>query len=98
VFDLRIAYGSKEQDAGWREDFAPNSDPVGWGENRIVSIKLYNGKKYKGYLWNRSHLIADSLGGKAIRKNLITGTRMQNVGANDGTGGMAYTERKAVNL
>jgi DNA-entry nuclease len=42
-------------------------------------------------------LIADSLGGRAIRRNLITGTRMQNVGANDGTGGMAYTERKVVN-
>lgn len=32
-----------------------------------------------------------------IRRNLITGTRMQNVGANDGLGGMAYTERKVVN-
>jgi len=44
-----------------------------------------------------SHLIADSLGGRAFRRNLITGTRMQNVGANDGRGGMAYTERKVVN-
>lgn len=48
-------------------------------------------------IWNRSHLIADSLGGRAFRRNLIKGTRMQNVGANDGKGGMAYTERKVVN-
>lgn len=92
-----ITYGMVKKSAGWREEFAEGSNPSGWGKNRIVKIKLYNGKYYKGYLWNRSHLIADSLGGRAIRKNLITGTRMQNVGANNGKGGMAYTERKVVN-
>lgn len=92
-----ITYKMVKRSAGWRAEFAANSDPSGWGENKIVKIKLYNGRQYKGYLWNRSHLIADSLGGKAIRKNLITGTRTQNVGANDGRGGMAYTERKVVN-
>ena len=92
-----ITYLMVKRSAGWREEFAEGSDPAGWGRNRIVRIKLYNGKYYKGFLYNRSHLIADSLGGRAIRKNLITGTRMQNVGANDGKGGMAYTERKVVN-
>lgn len=91
-----ITYKMVKDSAGWRQDFEEGSDPSGWGGNRIVRIKLYNGKYYKGFLWNRSHLIADSLGGRAFRRNLITGTRMQNVGANDGRGGMAYTERKVV--
>lgn len=91
-----ITYKMVKDSAGWREDFADDADPAGWGANKIVKIKLYTGKYYKGYLYNRSHLIADSLGGRAIRRNLITGTRMQNVGANDGLGGMAYTERKVV--
>ena len=93
-----ITFKLVEASAGWREDIPESEDPSGWpSQNKIIKIKLYNGRIYKGYGWNRSHLIADSLGGKAIRKNLITGTRMQNVGANDGKGGMAYTERKAVN-
>ena len=92
-----ITYKMVKDSAGWREEFPEGSDPAGWGKNKIVKIKLYNGRYYKGFLYNRSHLIADSLGGRAIRRNLITGTRMQNVGANDGKGGMAYTERKVVN-
>ena len=91
-----ITYKMVKKSAGWREEFAEGSEPSGWGKNTIVNIKLYNGKYYRGFLWNRSHLIADSLGGHAIRRNLITGTRMQNVGANNGKGGMAYAERKVV--
>lgn len=91
-----ITYQMVKKSAGWREDITVN--PAGWPtKNFKASIPLYNGKTYNGWFWNRSHLIADSLGGKAIKENLITGTRMQNVSANDGTGGMAYTERKAVN-
>lgn len=67
--------------------------PSGWpSKNPIVSIALKSGKAYRGYLWNRSHLLAKSLGGSDGEDNLITGTRMQNVGANDGLGGMAYCE------
>lgn len=89
-----ITYKMVKESAGWREEIT--EDPSGWPTvNPIKTIKLYNGRKYKGYFWNRSHLIADSLGGRAKKDNLITGTRMQNVGANDGNGGMAYTERKA---
>lgn len=91
-----ITYKMVKTSAGWREEFTPECDPAGWGKNKIVEIELPSGKCYRGYLWNRSHLIADSLGGRATRKNLITGTRMQNVGANDGKGGMAYAERKCV--
>lgn len=86
-----------------------NFDPVGYGgNNKKVEISYdVNGdgvieagkgnpdKGYSGWFYNRSHMIADSLGGKAIRENMVTGTRMQNVGWNDGKGGMAYTETKA---
>ena len=73
-------------------------EPTGWGENAEVSIPLANGDVYHGYLWNRSHLLAKSLGGSDGLRNLITGTRMQNVGTNSsggGSGGMAYCEKLA---
>ena len=68
--------------------------PSGWGTNDEVDIELPGGKTYHGYLWNRSHLLAKSLGGEEVIENLVCGTRMQNVGANvEGTeGGMAFTE------
>ncbi|MBT1162199.1 DNA/RNA non-specific endonuclease [Bifidobacterium sp. SO1] len=52
---------------------------------------------YSGYLYNKSHLIAKSLGGEDSAENMVTGTRMQNVGRNDSKhpGGMAYTETEA---
>ena len=96
----RITYPMVEKSAGWREPFASDADDIsGWknpntgkSNNGKVTVDLYNNKTYSGYFYNRSHLIADSLGGIAERKNLICGTRMQNVGANDGQGGMAYIE------
>lgn len=64
-------------------------------------VALFNGDKYNGWSYNRSHLIADSLGGAPIVENLVTGTRMQNVGTNNvsnsGYGGMAYCEEIARN-
>ena len=79
---------------GSLEDYSPS----GWGSNRIVDIELSYGKSYHGYFWNRSHLLAKALGGRDSTDNLITGTRMQNVGSNDGiygVGGMAHTENLA---
>lgn len=79
-------------------------DPAGWpGVNHKTTIPAVPGidgsKAYSGWFWNRSHLIADSLGGEAIAQNLITGTRTQNVGSTqtDGqyAGGMAYSEKIA---
>lgn len=67
-------------------------DPSGWGHNRRTSIELLGGGTYNGYFWNRSHLVAKSLGGSDEVENLVCGTRMQNVGSNDGRGGMAYVE------
>lgn len=70
-------------------------EPSGWGHNAEVSIPLADGSSYNGYFWNRSHLLAKSLGGADDLRNLITGTRMQNVGSNaggGGAGGMGYGE------
>lgn len=81
-----------------REGNLPN--PAGWpkGRNYKVDITLCNGEIYHGEMFNRSHMVADSLGGAATKNNLVTGTRMQNTGSNNqsssGYGGMAYTEDK----
>lgn len=67
-------------------------EPSGWGHNAECEIALPEGRSYHGYFWNRSHLVAKSLGGSDEACNLVCGTRTQNVGANDGEGGMAYVE------
>lgn len=67
-------------------------DPSGWGSNAEVDIPLPGGGSYHGFFWNRSHLVAKSLGGSDEVENLVCATRMENVGANDGHGGMAYAE------
>ena len=82
---------AKERD---RQDIDVN--PAGWPEtNPKVSIETPSGDTYKGRFWNRSHLLADSLGGDPTRENLVTGTRMQNAGGNDNEGGMAFGEQMA---
>lgn len=70
-------------------DRLPN--PLGWPRNTEVTIEMCDGT-YHGWLFNRSHLLAKSLGGSDERDNLVTGTRCQNVGSNDGTGGMGLPE------
>lgn len=72
-------------------------DPVGWVKPNPKVVLSDGDNSYKGYLYNRSHLLADSLGGEPIVKNLITGTRLQNVGWNTKgkEGGMAYGETLA---
>lgn len=75
-------------------------DPAGWpihnNELTISALDLEGSKDYTGWFWNRSHLIADSLGGNASAQNLVTGTRTQNVGSTQTSGqhsgGMAYPE------
>lgn len=77
-----------------REDLP---DPAGWpDENPEVDIPGAKGRHdYHGWLWNRSHLVAASLGGEPVAENLVAGTRTQNVGDNVRPGGMAYTETLA---
>lgn len=84
------------RDNGTDRDRDMPDDICGWPDhNPKVSIDLGDGDTYHGYLFNRSHLIAKSLGGRDIPENLITGTRTQNVGRNQPPGGMAYTETLA---
>lgn len=72
--------------------------PSGWPQdNPRVFITLPNGHIYHGELYNSSHLLAKSLGGKDALENLVAGTRMQNFGANDDNGGMAYAESRTRN-
>ncbi|MGT2932786.1 DNA/RNA non-specific endonuclease [Streptococcus catagoni] len=81
-----------------RQHFAKDQNPSGWiGNPKGVTypIEWLNGSVYNGHFWNRSHLIADSLGGDALKVNAITGTRTQNVGGTNQHGGMRYTEMKA---
>lgn len=94
----KVTYKMVSDSAGWREDMPADADEIsGWGHNRKVTVSLSNDRTYSGYAFNRSHLLADSLGGHAVRENLVTGTRTQNVGNNDSKnpGGMAYTETLA---
>lgn len=94
----RLTTQNRADAKSWGRGNNPDSDkadPPGWGHNEKVTVDLPGGKQYRGYFWNRSHLIADSLGGRESVDSWITGTRMQNVGSNNGKGGMAYTETKA---
>lgn len=74
-------------------------NPAGWGHNAEVTIPALSdvagSTEYHGWMFNRSHLLADSLGGTPTANNLVTGTRGQNVGSTGNTGGMAYAEVKA---
>ncbi|MDN5745955.1 MAG: DNA/RNA non-specific endonuclease [Nocardioidaceae bacterium] len=89
----------EREQAQEREDIT--IDPAGWPEDNdevdIPALKNVEGSQpYHGWMMNRSHLIADSLGGAAEVENLVTGTRTQNVGSTqvEGqyAGGMAHTE------
>ncbi|WP_217132363.1 DNA/RNA non-specific endonuclease [Leucobacter chinensis] len=86
---------SLRETARSRERLPIVGDPPGWQGNREVVIPgledVDGSRDYRGWFWNRSHLIADSLGGSAGPENLVTGTRMQKVGSTQ-TGGMAFTE------
>lgn len=77
-----------------RPSFKSDADPSGWPDH---NPKVKTGD-YKGYLWNRSHSIAWSLGGSMERTNLTTGTRSQNVGTRGHQGGMKYPEEKVMQV
>jgi DNA-entry nuclease len=76
-------------------------DPPFWPKNVKVAIDFgLTGKTYHGYLYNRSHSVADSLlgaGSYTSKFNFTTGTRSQNVGA-DQNGGMRAAEELAENF
>lgn len=113
-----INYNLVQESKGWRAGFASDVDKklAGWGHNKKITATFPNDIKYRGDMFNRSHLIGDALGGydhvytdngeidkkasKSQAKNLITGTRFQNVGTNNavksGWGGMRYFEDMVV--
>lgn len=70
--------------------------PSGWYANQKVEVYFSDGRVYRGWFYNRSHLLAHALGGEDEAYNLITGTRAQNVGSHDGRGGMQYAENSAI--
>jgi DNA-entry nuclease len=89
--NVNLRYGQR------RRGYINNIKPSGWTQNREVTLRFINGTTYHGWFYNRSHLLAHSLGGDDADYNMITGTRPQNVGKNNGKGGMQYTEMKAYN-
>lgn len=76
----------------------PNGGWPSYNPKVALSFGLTN-RIYHGYMYNRSHSIADSLGGTASyasADNFTAGTRSQNVGA-DQHGGMRAAEEIAEN-
>lgn len=94
-----VTYESMEAGRARARGNLSDVTPSGWGSNREVDIAMPDGSVYHGLLFNRSHLVAKSLGGDDEVHNLVMGTRTQNVGANMGgeDGGMAYAEGLARN-
>lgn len=88
-----LTYGQFEASKGSRQ--GTPLDPPYWPRNSKVAITYgFNNRTYHGYMWNRSHSIADSLLGASSYDsvyNFTAGTRPQNVGANQ-KGGMRYAE------
>lgn len=94
----KLTYNQFEESKGSRQ--GTPLDPPYWPRNLKVAITYsFNDRTYHGYMWNRSHSIADSLLGAASYDsvyNFTAGTRPQNVGA-DQKGGMRYAESMVEN-
>lgn len=90
-----LSYENYEYGKRDRESIS-NIDPIGWPDkNGETSVTFSDGTTYNGWFWNRSHLLGHALGGADEEKNLVTGTRAQNVGKNDMNGGMQFAEETA---
>ncbi len=89
-----VTYDSMQAGRQREREDASGISPSGWGHNAEVDMAMPDGNVYHGLFFNRSHLLAKSLGGTEEARNLITATRTQNVGANvnGSEGGMAYVE------
>jgi DNA-entry nuclease len=90
-----LSYENYEYGKRDRESIS-NIDPIGWPDkNGETSVTFSDGTTYNGWFWNRSHLLGHALGGADEEKNLVTGTRAQNVGKNNMNGGMQFAEETA---
>lgn len=92
-----LTYGEYAASRGSRQ--GNPLEPTGWptANPKVAISYVFTGRTYHGYLYNRSHSIGDSLlGAKSYTSaaNFTTGTRPQNVGA-DQNGGMRYAEETA---
>ena len=94
----KLTYQMFEKSKGKRQ--GEPLDPPYWPKNFKTEIHYsLTNRTYHGYMYNRSHSIADSLGGEATymsEANFTTGTRPQNVGVNQ-KGGMRYAEEMVEN-
>lgn len=94
-----LTYQMFEESRGSRQ--GTPLDPPGWpsGNPKVAIPYKKTGKTYNGFMWNRSHSVGDSLAGAqsyTSAANFTTGTRPQNVGA-DQNGGMRAAEQLAEN-
>lgn len=95
----KLTYQMFENSKGSRQGTPLN--PPNW-PNKNPKAGIYSsltGRTYHGFFYNRSHSISDSLGGKESYTsvdNFTTGTRTQNIGA-DQNGGMRAAEELAEN-
>lgn len=101
-----VSYSMFENARGHQQSFAPSEYAAGYTTQVTGKTKTWNavlgkvqlidgdGKGYRGWFYNNSHLVGDALGGESSKRNAITGTRFQNVGSRSNKGGMRYTESK----
>lgn len=90
-----LSYESYEYGKRDRESIS-DINPIGWpAKNGQASVTFPDGTTYNGWFWNRSHLLGHALDGADEEKNLVTGTRAQNVGKNNMQGGMQFAEETA---
>jgi len=89
----RPAFPSTTKVAGEFADGTYNPVTHQWHGN-VRNNKIMQLPGYRGYIYNKSHLLAWSLGGDMQTHNVVLGTRAQNVGSNQqkDPGGMAYSE------
>lgn len=96
----KLTYQMYQASKGSRQGTPLDPPNETWPNNgyAIIHFQLTN-RTYHGYFYNRSHSIADSLGGTqtySSANNFTAGTRSQNVGA-DQNGGMRAAEEIAEN-
>ncbi|BBL19081.1 DNA/RNA non-specific endonuclease (plasmid) [Staphylococcus aureus] len=94
----RPSFDSDVHLAGEYKDGKYNSLKQTW-EGYQTNNQILQLEGYRGYLYNKSHMLAWSLGGDMKTHNLILGTRAQNVGTNKDSegGGMGYPETQIRN-
>lgn len=97
----KLTYQMFADSRGSRQGSPLNPANGGWPTRNPYSAIHFDltGRTYHGYFYNRSHSIADSLGGTATytsTNNFTAGSRSQNVGA-DQHGGMRAAEEIAEN-